>query len=197
MRTIFFIIVVITVILILPIPIKLSFDYDENKPTIKIWNKKVHFNERRKHNEKVQSNKTEQKDINKKYYVTVLKKFLIHIKNSKLKPILNIKFALTYSTADAAFTALLYPLINEILFLVCTILKIPFKLRLKDISVRPEYKDNFYIKLSLKCILIINLAKLIYMLLIFVSIFLGGVIDGKSSYRKFNEVNYGKSKGYD
>lgn len=191
------ILALLIILFIIPIPIKVSFSYKDKKAVIKIYNKNINLNKTK--NIKKASDSVDKGAVkesfkkDKSFIFYVLKDYLKKLKYTKFKPTLILDLSLRYSTNDAAVTSLIYPLINEFLSLVCTILKIPFRLKFKTVSITPEYEDKINADLVINCIFIVNIAKLTYMIILLLISYLGGLKHGKSSNRKFNEVNYGKS----
>ena len=185
------------IVFFIPIPIKILFFYKDKNAVLKIYSKNINLNKSMNITNASESvNKgavMNSTNKGKSFYFLILKDYLKRLSSTKFKPKLILGFSFKYSTNDAAVTSLIYPLINEFLSLVCTILKIPFKLKFKTVSITPEYKNKVDIYLVINCIFIVNIVKLTYMIILLLISYLGGLKHGKSSNRKFNEVNFGKS----
>lgn len=198
------ILIIMALILLFPIPIKFRISYIDKVLKIKLFNINLKRKPKKHKDTKKEISKediksedyTDYKNAikkNKSVYISTLKILIKKLRHNVFKPTLRLNFRLEYDLDNAATTALMYPLITEFLTLVCTMLRIPFTVKKNNISVICKFENSFFANCDLSCIFILNLAKLINMIILLLLSYLGGKKYGKSSNRKFNEVNYGKS----
>lgn len=91
--------------------------------------------------------------------VTRLIKSLI---GNRFKPSLKFSFNLTYSTEDAALTALTYGFIHQILSLLYLIFDSFFNLKKFSKEITPQFNDNNYLSFEIEGIITTNFAQIIY-----------------------------------
>ncbi|GKX66180.1 DUF2953 domain-containing protein [Inconstantimicrobium mannanitabidum] len=195
------ILIIVAIILLFPIPIKLRISYIDKKFKVMLFNiqlnkkKIISPEDLKKTEEKIKENNIAEKieKSQKTIYINTAKIFIKKLKHTFYKPTLRLKFKFEYDFDNAATTALMYPFITEITSLFCTLLRIPFILKKNCVSVIYKFENSFFVNCDLSCIFIINLAKLIYIMILLLLSYIGGKKYGKSSNRKFDEVNYGKS----
>lgn len=199
--------IIIIIVLFFPIKIKLYVSFKDNVLSVKFFNKDVlkypnpnketKKSKKRPKQKKKTSNDEELKNkYNVAFYKYVINSFLGRYRESlRFKLLITIK--IIYDINDAAKTALLYPVLCESIDLFYAVLNIPFKIKSRTADVNPLFKGENFLEFKIDGILICNLVKIIYMLVLVYTSFLGGIKNGKSSNRKSNEVNNGKSKKYD
>lgn len=95
------------------------------------------------------------KDIN-------VKKLIKLLNLNRFKPTLNISLELTYSTEDAALTALLYGFLHQILSIVYLIFNSFFKFKNFHKDISPKFNDVNYLFFEIKGIITISFAQIIY-----------------------------------
>lgn len=177
---IFFIILLFFIfIILLPIPIKVIAHYSNENYYLKLYginlysktdgiirkllNRKSNSsNNKKKKEAKNTDPRTENKEKKKKSFS--IKRAYIQLQTNKFKP--SIKFSLlgNYSFDDAAFTATLYGLLNNLNFILLKIFSDFFKVKKFNYSLNPSFKNELNINLTINCIIRFNIAQIIYIL---------------------------------
>lgn len=179
----FIIIVALIFILFIPIPLKFNLHYSKDRYYIKFYNINIISNDdgilkkflNKKDNiikeSKINYSKTKDdieidykgKNLNLKPF---LKTLYINLKRNKFKPSIRFSSNSSYSLGDASRTAIclgLFYNINPILLYIFSIL---FKVKLLKTDFNPIFKDELLFELTIRSIIIFNLAQIIYILFI-------------------------------
>lgn len=149
---------IILLLIFFPIPIKISFAYIEKSVTLKIFNIKINISAlTKKKNIGKSSKKTTKKNI--PYF-----KLLSIYRSSKFKPFINIKILITYGLNDAAYTGIVYGLLNAVCALQYHLISQLFILKKYDFKLNPSFEKIFF-DFNLNCIISISLANVIYIVI--------------------------------
>lgn len=151
---------IILLLIFFPIPIKIIFTYFEKTVTLKIFNIKIDILKLIKNkNINKSSKKFTKKNIN---YMNLLSIYT----NGKFKPLINIKIFITYGFNDAAYTGIIYGLLNAIFALQYQLISQIFTIKKYDFKLNPNFKKNIF-DFNLNCIIFISLANVIYIVIRF------------------------------
>ncbi|MDZ4991573.1 DUF2953 domain-containing protein [Clostridium perfringens] len=174
----FFILFLLLVLIFCPIKIKIKVIGSEEDINIYFYKFKV-FSLRRfikyKHKKQCKEycEKSSKKPLDEKkrllktdygINVTRLMKALI---GNRFKPSLKFSFNLTYSTEDAALTALTYGFIHQVLSLLFLIFDSFFNLKKFSKNIKPEFTDNNSLSFEIEGIITANFAQIIYICFIY------------------------------
>ncbi|AND84560.1 DUF2953 domain-containing protein [Clostridium tyrobutyricum] len=176
---ILFIVILFLIIIFIPFPVKLHIFYNNKKLNLYFFNINI-LN-------KITSNKKEF-NINSansiKQLATTIKKSRMVFKRLlkiKYKPKINIDIDIVYGLDDAAYTAILYGLINSLTHSLLIILSRLFILKKQKINIKPCFNKSYF-KLEINSIIYVSFVKIIYIIL---SLY----IDNKSLKKLRTSVN--------
>ncbi|OFI07620.1 hypothetical protein CLOACE_02240 [Clostridium acetireducens DSM 10703] len=161
-------IVVLFFILFIPFPIKICFYYNNGKINVFLYKINLSNNINKKYNIKKEG---------KKEYDNKEKVSYVYLKNTygsiykifqslKFKPKLSFHISLYYGLGDAAHTAIFYGILNSLYTVIYKTIDNFFNIKHIAFKVKPNL-ENKVLKVNITSIFYINLAKLIYMLIIF------------------------------
>ena len=177
MRVLVFFVLFILLILFMPIPLKVMLHYDKDSFYIKVYKFKV-FPIDKKDGDNDITDEVKDKDIHKvkktkhkKHKIKRTQKkidfselyYCLSHNPSKIK--LKLNGALEYSLGDAAYTAESYGVFHMINPIIYNLLAFIFYIPKYEVNFYPQYKDYFFIDLTINCIFTFNLAKIIYILI--------------------------------
>ncbi len=159
-----FIILSILLLLFIPIPIKITVEYTDNDLYLYIYKFRIKLFKR----EKIELNK-EVKKSSQKYKVKLsdFKLLASQLNCLKFKPTIRMKISLVYGFFDACSTGIAYGIINSFSPILLKLLSIMFKVKKYDLKLNPNFEE-LMLEASIKSIIFINLAKIIYILVIVV-----------------------------
>ena len=174
---IFFIILLSVIfIILLPIPIKVTIHYRNNYYYLKLYNINLYSNDDgilrkilnsksssiNKNNKSKKNTTVKKKKKEHKKKSVPIKKLYTLLQTNKFKP--SIKFSLLgyYSFNNAALTAILYGLFNNLNFIFLKLFSDFFKVKNFKYSLNPNFKDKLNINLTMNCIITFNIAQIIY-----------------------------------
>lgn len=179
----FFILFLLLLLIFCPIKIKIKVIGSEEDINIYFYKFKVfslrrfikykHKKQCKEYCEKSPSQKSSKKPLDEKkrllktdygINVTRLIKALI---GNRFKPSLKFSFNLTYSTEDAALTALTYGFIHQILSLLFLIFDSFFNLKKFFKNIKPEFNDTNSLSFEIEGIITTNFAQIIYICFIY------------------------------
>lgn len=160
-----FIIAFILLILLVPIPIKFSLTYQQNNLDIYFYFKKLNLKK-----VKNKKNKNEHKKKSK-YHISLslIKNIFFKLSNIRYKPIVKLDFSLEFGFNDAALTAISYGVFSTFKGFMLETLSLIFNFKKTEFNIIPQFNSKV-INLKFNCIILLNLAKVIYILLIIKSI---------------------------
>ena len=166
-------------IILFPIPLKITLKYSSKVLEIYIYNKNLKTKTPSK-------NKLKSKPKNvffKSFTLNDLKLIIYKIQNLKFKPTLKLNTSLEYGFDDAAFVAILYGLIHSAHSFLYLLLINFINVKNIDLKVIPHFEEND-LHLEILSIIYMNLAKIIYMVLIMSFCFVSITIDHKKTNLK-------------
>ena len=151
------------VILFLPLPIIFEVSYDKELKVYLYKKLKISFKN------------TPEKEFRakkKKYKSKAKVKFnfgalLNSLQNNRFKPLLNLYINMEYSLDDAALTAILYGIICGIFESIYLELLTIFNIKKKKYVVSPLFNDHTSISFSIKGIIYLSIANIIYILFLY------------------------------
>lgn len=156
------ILIILFILSFVPIPIKIYFKYHNKKLWFYIFNIDIlnKLKSKKKHRSKLTK-----KNTNFKTNIQNLKIFLKSIKNIKFKIPMDIEFNMSYGLDDAAYTAILYGILNSLIPPIFMILSKIFVFKKPKINLSP-YFNKFYFKIEITSIIYISFAKIMYIVLL-------------------------------
>jgi len=168
-----FIIVIVLIILFFPIPIIIRAKINEEGGSLTLYKKTFNFPSSKIDtliNEKYEKKSPKKiKKQKKKYKINVdIFKLISSISRLKFKPTLKMDLNCQYGFEDAMVTGISYGFIGSILYFLKWIIEIPFKSKKYEFKITPVFNRNF-ILLFLNCIIWLNIAKILYMMIIIIS----------------------------
>ncbi|MBV4419426.1 DUF2953 domain-containing protein [Clostridium tyrobutyricum] len=176
---ILFIVIMFLIIIFIPFPVKLHVFYNNKKLHLYFFNINI-LN-------KITSNK-KRFDINSanstRQLAKTIRKFRIVFKRLlkiKYKPQISIDIDMVYGLDDAAYTAILYGLINALTPSLLILLSKLFILKKQEINIKPCFNKSYF-KLEINSIIYVSFVKIIYIIL---SLY----IDNKSLKKLRTSVN--------
>lgn len=181
MRWSFFILLAIVFLLFVPIPIVIKLSFIDNKLSMYIFKFKVKLH--KKENKKTVDKKGKLSSIKEKLKDKVSLSdisLIIHkINCNRFKPTLRIYIDLNYGLFDASSTGITYGVLNTFPPFMNQLLSLVFKVRKFDLKVKPDF-NRLMLDTTVKSIIFINLAKIIYMILLIIKVF--KLIKDKKAY---------------
>lgn len=173
-------------IFFIPIPIKFKAYYGNDDYYVKLYNlnlfskqggiikkfinkkksKKSNTNSTKKKNSAKKKSDSNEKDnnSNKKKKVISYSRLYSKLTNNKFKPKLKFYLNSKYDLSDAANTAIVYGLSNNINFILYNILSIVFKIKNFKFNLMPLFNSNLYFNITIDGIFTFNIAQIIYIL---------------------------------
>lgn len=145
---------------VVPIPIKIRVKYDDMKLDFYLYN--INLNDKLRRIKRKVKHTIDVKPDRIHNFVNTMKTSSALSKKLKFKPALKLKLNLVYGLDNAAYTALLHGIITSLYPIIVQFLESFFKVKENDIKVQPEF-NKFILKLEIHSIILINLAKVIYM----------------------------------
>ena len=158
------------ILIFAPIPLKFNIYYSLKDYHIKLYNIKIISKKKHKFN---------LSDINKKNIDSsskIFSKFFTDFKNFRLllfkfyklkfKPLIRIKYQISYSLNDAAKTAIFYGVLSQFIPVVYFSNNIFFKTKKFDFSINSLFEDKFLVKIEISSIIFISIANIIFMIVI-------------------------------
>lgn len=97
----------------------------------------------------------------------ILLKFIKLISKSRFKPSLKADLNMSFSTEDAALTAIFYGIIHEVLAFLNTVLINFFNIKKLYQNIEPNFKERNFLLFEVKGIITINFAQIIYIGLLY------------------------------
>jgi hypothetical protein len=173
------ILAVIMIILFIPIPFSIRLRYID-EPEVYVYSFKLNLRRIQNIIKKRKAKKTDcdEEDKDKYSKLKYYKEIISNIGRLRFKPNLKLRLKSHYGLNDAAVTGISYGIISGALAACYEVLNKFFNIKEYDLSVRPEY-NKLTFDCDIKCIIFINLAKIIYMVIIFLK-----------SIKKSKEVTY-------
>ncbi|KYH35716.1 hypothetical protein CLTEP_01090 [Clostridium tepidiprofundi DSM 19306] len=162
LKTILIFIIIFTVLLF-PIKIKLSLKYINNKL-------KIYFNSKEISIEKLTKKKAKKRQI-KKFSLNDYFFILNRLQNNKFKPKLILKIYGDFGLNDAALTALTYGYLGCLNPILYNLLNYILNVKSIEIKLKPKFSERIF-NVTIKCIIIINLANIIYVTLLLLRTYL-------------------------
>ncbi|SHI92033.1 Protein of unknown function [Clostridium cavendishii DSM 21758] len=162
--SIFFIILLCFIFLVLvPFPLKLNITLENKELKIYFFKILLFSKERTKRKIAKKKKKTSKtKSYSSKITIDKLRSLYKTLTRNLFKSKLEIYFCMEYSLNDAAYTALSIAPAYDLAMLLINILDMPFKVKIKALTITPIFKDKFLLKLHFTSIIWTNLAKIIY-----------------------------------
>lgn len=156
------VLIVICILILFPFPYKISIYYFERKYYIKLYNITL-LSDKQRNNSNVKDKKKKEKPKKKKISLSIIYKSIKGIKKSKYKPSIRLYGEGEYSLVDACDTALSYGFYTILRQWIIYLLSILLKVKEEKIYIKPLFKDIFYLKINIKCIINISIGHIIYM----------------------------------
>ncbi|MBP2033713.1 hypothetical protein J2Z42_002420 [Clostridium algifaecis] len=156
------ILIILFILLFVPIPIKLHFKYNNKKLQLYIFNIDIVHKFK---NQKKRKKKSAKKNIDSAKHIKKVKFILKSIKNIGFKIPINIKLNMSYGLNDAAYTAILYGIINSIIQSLFILLSKVFIFKKCKVNLSPYFNKNFF-KIEITSIIYISFAKIMYIVLL-------------------------------
>ncbi|MDO4534817.1 MAG: DUF2953 domain-containing protein [Clostridium perfringens] len=162
---IFFILIILLIILFLPLPIIFEVSYNKQ---FKIYlYKKLKISLKNTPEKEI---RTKKKSNKAKAKIKVnFQSILDSLQTNRFKPSLNLSVDMEYSLDDAALTAILYGVICGVLESVYLELLTIFNIKKKKYSISPLFNDHTSISFSVKGIIYLSIANIIYILFLYFS----------------------------
>lgn len=158
------IILVILIILLFPIPINLKLNYENKKIKFFIYNKELSLKQNKNKPNLFKPNNIT-KNIHLKSLIELSKKFSLNV---FIKPKLKINYTIAYDTQDAANTAIAYGILNILPYYIYKTLNLFFKINKYNYTIVPMFNNKKFLNFQLKCIINLNIIKIIYITYIFI-----------------------------
>jgi len=155
-KTILIFIIVFTVLLF-PIKLKLSLKYINNKF-------KIYFNSKEINIKKITKKKSKKIQI-KKFSLDDYSFILNKLHNNRFKPKLILKIDGDFGFNDAAITALTYGYLGCLNPILYNLLNYILDVKSIQTKLKPKFSERIF-NVTIKCIIIINLANIIYVTLL-------------------------------
>lgn len=186
------ILLILFLIFIIPFPIKIYFMYNLDELIIKILWKTYKFTPKdlteRQRDTVNKAKKNTKKSLNiRKFTFKQIRYMLQNLKNSTLKPSINISIELTYGVDDAALTGILYGIIYNIYSYVQYYTYSCFKVKDMKLNLCPEFNKKI-IDAKVNSIIYINLVKIIYMFIIIFKSIHNANKDSNNCVTKINNI---------
>ncbi|MCL2322619.1 MAG: DUF2953 domain-containing protein [Oscillospiraceae bacterium] len=165
-------IIIILFILFCPIPIILKANINEDGGSLTLYKKTFNFPSSKISTitngtfEKKPTKKPKKKKKKSKIKIDVLK-LISSINSIKFKPTFRMKLNIQYGFEDAMITGISYGFIGSILYFLKWIIDIPFKSKKYDFKIAPIFDKNILL-LFLDCIIWLNIAKILYIMIIII-----------------------------
>lgn len=180
MKIIIIVLIILLILALFPIPLKTIIYYSKENYYIKLFNFYIlrkNFNTEPAPNEDAKPPKEKKSKKAKKKNKIPLKDIPIietikEISHNKFKPILLINGHIYYSLKDSAYTAISYGIFNTLIVFIYKLINIPFNSKRFKFNIIPEFKEKLFYEIKIKCILIFNIAQIIYILFIIFKIFI-------------------------
>lgn len=151
----------------IPIPVKIRLIYKDKILNLYVYSFKININKKIKQfKEKPSKPEKKKKGFDKSIINLDSIKLIVHkINCSRFKPTLRFLVNIEYGLIDAFSTGIAYGVIHSLSPFIYEALSVPFKIKKYNLKPKPNFNQ---LKLSavLESIIFINLAKIIYMLLI-------------------------------
>ncbi|NFB35881.1 DUF2953 domain-containing protein [Clostridium botulinum] len=148
-------------ILILIMPFKITVIYSDKKFNIYIYNFQW------KKGEDIKKQNYINKKINVKKYKKKQKALKVTLEKCSFKPKANISTFLNYDLEDAAYSAIIYGVLQSLVPYIYRYLFKIFKLKNFNYNITPLFKNKNFIEFKFKGIFYISLVKIIYIYISF------------------------------
>lgn len=160
--------VIFALILLFPIPLKITLIYDKGIFTLKIFKKTIIPSKGKKSNKQKKDDPKDYIEIPSSEEISKFKlqdgkdivKFLV---DTKVKFSLRTKINIEYSIEDAALNAIAYGLLHQVTTSIYSLLKCFLKVKSFKPNIEMNYNENYF-KFSSTSIVIVNIAKIIYII---------------------------------
>ena len=159
-----FIIFTVLFLLLVPIPIKITLAYIDNRLCLYLFNFKINLQKKRNNKE---DNKFKKASKKLNLDLTDVKLLVHKVDCNKFKPTLRMNITLDYGLLDACSTGIAYGLINSLSPFIYKLLTMIFKVKKFKMELKPNFED-LVLSAKIKSIIFINLAKIMYILVIIV-----------------------------
>lgn len=143
----------VIIILLLPFKVKVTFIYQDSKIHIYLFNKQIGMKE------KLAEDKTSKRTYKK------LRIFADKLTRNKFKPGLSLDWELNYGFEDAALTGISYGIFSTIFGVMYELIGMIFKIKAFKFSINPQF-NNPTLNIRISSIISLNLAKIIYIVII-------------------------------
>lgn len=168
MKYIVWFVVVFALILLFPVPLKITLIYDKGIFTLKLFNKTIIPSKRKKSLRKKEEKpkdymKTPSGEKASKLKTQDIIDIISFLKDTKVKFTLRTKLSIEYSMDDAALNAVLYGLLYQGISAIYSLLKCFLKVKSFKPIINMKYNENYF-KATCTSIVIVNLAKIIYII---------------------------------
>lgn len=157
-----FFIIFILIILFFPFPIILSLKYKEKNLCVFFFGVKIYPNKKLKIKSK---KKKPKKKLNTSFYITIFKTLFYKITTNPFKPYLHFNLNIYYGLNDAAKTAILNGVIRSFSPSLYQLFNLIFKTTKYNLNITPIFEKST-LRIEIKSIIFINIAKIIYMTLV-------------------------------
>jgi hypothetical protein len=160
-----FILFTVIFLFLVPIPIKITLSYIDNHLCLYIYGFKIKLQRKEKKKKKPKL----MKKISEKVKIDFTDvKLLVHkVEGNKFKPTVRMNISLDYGLWDAYSTGMAYGLISSLSPFIQNLLTIIFKVKKYNMELKPDF-DDLVLSASVKSIIFINLAKIMYIVVILI-----------------------------
>lgn len=151
--------VVLLILFFVPLPLYLTFSYSNNKLSVFIYKTKVFPTQNTKKSLKKPKNKTLYPKL---LYFKILQQIYNKSGHFLFKSSLNITFDINFGLGDSYNTAIFYGLLSSFINSGYHFFNKIFRIKNYQVLLTPEFNKSM-LKFTVKSIMFINLAKIIYM----------------------------------
>lgn len=167
MLWIFFILIIL---FILFVPIKICISYENSKIKVFIYNFQIPLPKKRKKAQAdIHKNKKHANRLKHWFSLERVKLYSSHTKKMRLKPSFKVAVSLVFGFDDAYYTALGYGVLSNTINTILHLLETFFHVKDYQIKVEPDFNSFIWV-IKINSIICINIAKLIYMLFVFIKL---------------------------
>lgn len=149
-------------IIFVPLPLQLNFIYEDNKLGVYVYNVKVYPTNKTKRAVEEPKKKTLYPKL---MYLKILRQIYFKSNRTLFKSTLKLQSKIYYGLDDACATSLLFGILQSSLQCFYHMFSKIFRVKDFDINIIPVYNKQVF-QLKIKSIIFINLAKIIYIILL-------------------------------
>lgn len=171
------IIFIIILIVLFPIKIKLTIFFNGKTLKVKIFKfkllniniddsfKNIFCKNSEDEKKEITSHKKKKSKLLNRISINKMNLFSDFV-NNRFKPVIIFDNSFSYSTEDAALTAILYGVFNTVIYSLFSFLNLLLNIKIKENEITPIFEDKTSINLNNKSIIKVNFVQIIIMLVI-------------------------------